>query len=45
MRWDNINTLCDIIRETSFAIHCYHHMGIWRKSMKTPSHTAYASKD
>jgi GxxExxY protein len=23
MKWDNINDLCDVIRETSFAIHCY----------------------
>ena len=23
MKWQNINELCDIVRETSFAIHCY----------------------
>ena len=23
MPWENINTLCDIVRETSFAIHSY----------------------
>src|SRR5437763_8295982 len=23
MAWDNINALCDVVRETSFAIHCY----------------------
>jgi GxxExxY protein len=23
MAWSNINELCDIVRETSFAIHCY----------------------
>ena len=23
MKWENINQLCDIVRETSFAIHCY----------------------
>jgi GxxExxY protein len=23
MKWDNINLLCDIVRETSFAIHKY----------------------
>jgi GxxExxY protein len=27
MAWDNINSLCDIVRETSFAIHCYHRNG------------------
>jgi GxxExxY protein len=25
--WTNINQLCDIIRETAFAIHCYHRNG------------------
>jgi GxxExxY protein len=27
MKWDNVNALCDIVRETSFAIHCYHRNG------------------
>ena len=27
MKWENINELCDIVRETSFAIHCYHRNG------------------
>ncbi len=27
MKWDNINALCDIVRETSFAIHKYHRSG------------------
>jgi GxxExxY protein len=27
MKWDDINQLCDIVRETSFAIHCYHRNG------------------
>lgn len=27
MSWDNINQLCDIVRETSFAIHKYHRNG------------------
>lgn len=27
MAWKNINPLCDIVRETSFAIHCYHRTG------------------
>ena len=27
MRWSNINELCDIVRETSFAIHKYHRYG------------------
>jgi len=27
MRYDNINQLCDIVRETSFAIHKYHRNG------------------
>ncbi len=27
MKWDNINQLCDAVRETSFAIHKYHRNG------------------
>ena len=27
MGWYNINELCDIVRETSFAIHTYHRNG------------------
>lgn len=27
MKWSNINELCDIVRETSFAIHRYHRNG------------------
>jgi GxxExxY protein len=27
MQWENINSLCDMVRETSFAIHCYHRNG------------------
>ena len=27
MSWQNINQLCDIVRETSFAIHKYHRNG------------------
>ena len=27
MKWQNINELCDIVRETSFAIHSYHRNG------------------
>ena len=27
MKWQNINELCDVIRETSFAIHTYHRNG------------------
>ena len=27
MKWGNINQLCDIVRETSFAIHTYHRNG------------------
>jgi GxxExxY protein len=27
MKWENINELCDVIRETSFAIHKYHRSG------------------
>lgn len=27
MKWDNINQLCDVVRETSFAIHTYHRNG------------------
>jgi GxxExxY protein len=27
MNWENVNALCDVVRETSFAIHCYHRCG------------------
>jgi len=27
MEWDDINRLCDVVRETSFAIHTYHKNG------------------
>lgn len=27
MQWDSINQLCDLVRETSFAIHCSHRSG------------------
>jgi len=27
MKWDDINQLCDVVRETSFAIHKYHRNG------------------
>lgn len=27
MKWDNVNQLCDIVRETAFAIHGYHRNG------------------
>ena len=27
MKWENINLLCDVVRETSFAIHKYHRNG------------------
>jgi GxxExxY protein len=27
MQWENINSLCDVVRETSFAIHTYHRNG------------------
>lgn len=27
MKWENINELCDVVRETSFAIHKYHRSG------------------
>jgi GxxExxY protein len=27
MQWDDINELCDVVRETSFAIHQYHRNG------------------
>jgi len=27
MKWDDINQLCDVVRETSFAIHKYHRSG------------------
>jgi GxxExxY protein len=27
MRWTDINQLCDVVRETAFAIHSYHRSG------------------
>jgi GxxExxY protein len=27
VHWDNINQLCDLVRETSFALHKYHRNG------------------
>ncbi|MBC8354082.1 MAG: GxxExxY protein [Planctomycetes bacterium] len=27
MEWEHINQLCDVVRETSFAIHTYHRNG------------------
>jgi GxxExxY protein len=27
MKWQNMNELCDVVRETSFAIHRYHRNG------------------
>ena len=27
MQWENVNELCDIVRETSFAIHRFHRNG------------------
>lgn len=27
MKWDDVNQLCDVVRETSFAIHKYHRNG------------------
>ena len=27
MKWENINELCDVVRETSFAVHKYHRNG------------------
>jgi GxxExxY protein len=27
MTWENLNQLCDVVRETSFAIHSYHRNG------------------
>jgi len=31
MKFDHINQLCDIVRETSFALHCYHRNGHMEK--------------
>ena len=31
MKWDSINQLCDIVRETSFAIHTFHKNGHFEK--------------
>ena len=31
MAWDNINSLCDVVRETSFAIHKYLRSGHLKK--------------
>jgi len=27
VKWENLNQLCDVVRETSFAIHSYHRNG------------------
>jgi len=27
IKWENINQLCDVVRETSFAVHRYHRNG------------------
>ena len=27
MKFTNLNQLCDVVRETSFALHCYHKNG------------------
>ena len=27
MQWNSINELCDVVRQTSFDIHCYHRNG------------------
>src|SRR5687768_8162564 len=27
MKFEHVNQLCDVVRETSFAIHCYHKTG------------------
>ena len=27
MKWEGMNQLCDVVRETSFAIHKYHRNG------------------
>jgi GxxExxY protein len=34
MKWENMNHLCDIVRETSFAIHCYLRSGHLEKVYK-----------
>ena len=31
MNWDDINQLCDVVRETSFSIHKYHRNGHFEK--------------
>lgn len=31
MKFDHINQLCDVVRETSFALHCYHRNGHMEK--------------
>ena len=41
---EDINQLCDIIRETSFAIHKYHRTGHLEKYMKTPSYIVLKNK-
>ena len=37
----DIMELCDIVRETAFAIHCYHKYGHLEKVSRTLSRTAY----
>jgi len=31
MKWESINQLCDVVRESSFAIHTYHRIGYLEK--------------
>ncbi|HRJ72014.1 MAG TPA: GxxExxY protein [Terrimicrobiaceae bacterium] len=35
MSWENINELCDLVRETSFAIHRFHRHGHLEKIYET----------
>ena len=39
----DIMELCDVVRETAFAIHCYHKNGHLERFMRTRSHTACKS--
>jgi len=38
-----INDLCDVVRETTYAIHVYHGHGHRKKSMKMPWSTGWAN--
>lgn len=45
MEWEDVNRLCDVVRETSFAIHTIIEVGISKKYMRMHSFTDLESTD